>query len=97
MWLEGNPRAVCLAFGSYGSFKASSLGGGYKPEEAKVRYGRRRALQRMAGGTYPGESKKGSPTTPCTLRLESHGPVGWKLAAAALAVDAEAEEEKVFT
>ena len=58
------PLVACLACGSYGSFKAYCLAGRCKPEEAKAKYGRRRALQRLARDTHPGNGKKGAPSTP---------------------------------
>ena len=61
---DDEPLIACLACGSYSSFKAYNLAGRCKPEEARVKYGRRRALQRLARGTHPGNDKRGSPLTP---------------------------------
>ena len=73
----GEPLVACLACGSYGSFKAYNLAGCCKPEEAKVKYGRRRALQRMARGTHPGNDKKGIPIDPMGDAPEL--PEAWQL------------------
>ena len=74
---EGEPLVACLACGSYGSFKAYNLAGCCKPEEAKVKYGRRRALQRMARGTHPGNDKKGVAIDPMDDAPEL--PQAWQL------------------
>ena len=74
---EEEPLVACLACGSYGSFKAYNLAGCCKPEEAKVKYGRRRALQRLARGTHPGNDKKGIAIDPMSDAPEL--PQAWQL------------------
>ena len=74
---DGEPLLACLACGSYGSFKAYNLPGGCKPEEAKVKYGRRRALERLSWGTHPGNDKKGVAISPMEGSPEL--PQAWQL------------------
>ena len=56
---EEEPLVACLACGSYGSSKAYNLAERCEPDKAKVKYGRRRALRRLARGTHPGNGKDG--------------------------------------
>ena len=51
---DEEPLVACLACGGYGSFEAFNLTGCCKPHEAKVKYGRRRAVQRLGRGIHPG-------------------------------------------
>ena len=57
--------------------KAYNLAGRCKPEEVRVKYGRRRALQRLARGTHPGNDKKGVPIDPMDDAPEL--PQAWQL------------------
>ena len=74
---EEEPLVACLACGRLGSFDAFNLAGCCKPDEAKVRYRRRRALQRLGVGTHPGIDKDGSAIDP--MRDAPGLPGAWQL------------------
>ena len=74
---EEEPLVACLACGSHGGFRAFNLAGCCKPEEAEVKFGRSRALQRPGGGTHPSKDKKGTANDPMS---DAPGlPEAWQL------------------